>query len=185
VCYSPFTGVMTVDRVAMTTLQVLQEKGKRSMCPLCADTSRRFRRIVVERPKYSDQVFTRFQANQSFPENYPLRWDIRVYSRGKHARRLAGLSFQVPWRTAEAFRRFKSGGRLGRLPARGIWTRKRLMACRSGLRRCARPCRTLEPRSLGDSQRTTRAGCFGFHRLDGGSVVRSPTSRGDFRPTDP
>ena len=47
---------MTVDRVAQTTLRVPQEKGKRSMWPLCADTSRRFLRAVVEQPKYSEQI---------------------------------------------------------------------------------------------------------------------------------
>ena len=90
VCYSPFRAVMTVDRVAMTTLQVLQGKGKRSMWPFCPDTSRCFRGVVVESPKYSDQDFTRFQANQSFPEKHSLRWGARPLAGKETGRLLAG-----------------------------------------------------------------------------------------------
>ena len=64
----------------MTTLQVLQEKGKRSMWPFCADTSRCFRRVVVEHPKYSDQIFSRFQGNQSFREKQRLCSDANMNS---------------------------------------------------------------------------------------------------------
>jgi hypothetical protein len=58
----------------MTTLQVLREEGKRGMWPFCADTSRCFRRVVVEPPKYSDQISTRYRKINHFQKRIHPRW---------------------------------------------------------------------------------------------------------------
>ena len=56
---------------------------------------------MVESPKYSDQLFTRFQGNQCLPKTDPLRSAANVNSRGRPGRPRAGLSLRVPWRPAD------------------------------------------------------------------------------------
>jgi len=68
------------------------------------NTSCCFAGVVVESPKYSDQIFTRFQANQSVPKPRLSCKNVEdAVSRLSLGGALFGLSLRVYWRPRGAF----------------------------------------------------------------------------------